>query len=106
VVILGLSKPFDTCLSVLNKIKAIAPHVEVIFVSLFDDESLWLWIEVIQRGAYEFLPKPLDALELQRVLIQATQKHHPVTELKMPPAESITNHSNKVPKSRASSSNY
>ena len=56
---------------------------------LFDDETRWAWIETIQCGAYEFLPKPLDLLEFKRILIQATEKHHPVKFRKLPPAESV-----------------
>jgi DNA-binding NtrC family response regulator len=62
----------------------------VIFVSPFDDdETRWAWTETIRRGAYEFLPKPLDPLELNRVLVQATEKHHPMQLRKRPPAESV-----------------
>jgi DNA-binding NtrC family response regulator len=87
-VIVNLQKPFDRAFRFLAEIKTKAPKVEVIFVSPFDEETRWLWIEAIQRGAYEFLPKPLDLLELKRVLVQATQKHHPVKLRKFPPAES------------------
>jgi len=62
VLVLKLSKPFE----------------EVIFVAQFDDEMLRDWVEVIQRGAYEFLPKPLDREELKHHLVRATEKHHPV----------------------------
>jgi DNA-binding NtrC family response regulator len=88
-VILNLQKPFEQAFRFLAQIKTKAPKVEVIFVSPFDDETRWLWIEAIQRGAYEFLPKPLDLLELKRILIQATEKHHPVKFRKLPPAESV-----------------
>jgi len=88
-VILHLQKPFEQAFRSLAQIKTKAPKVEVIFVSPFDDETRWLWIEAIQHGAYEFLPKPLDLLELKRILIQATEKHHPVKFRKLPPAESV-----------------
>jgi DNA-binding NtrC family response regulator len=88
-VILNLQKPFEQAFRLLSEIKTKAPKVEVIFVSPFDEETRWLWIEAIQRGAYEFLPKPLDPLELKRILIQATEKHHPVKLRRFPPAESV-----------------
>jgi DNA-binding NtrC family response regulator len=88
-VILNLRKPFEQAFRFLAQIKTKAPKVEVIFVSPFDEETRWLWIEAIQRGAYEFLPKPLDLLELKRNLLQATEKHHPVKFRKFPPAESM-----------------
>ena len=101
-VILNLQKPFEQAFRFLAQIKAKASKVEVIFVSPFDEETRWLWIEAIQRGAYEFLPKPLDLLELKRVLLQATEKHHPVKFRKFPPAESVRDSSLKVRKSKAS----
>ena len=59
-VILSLQKPFEQAFRFLAQIKTKAPKVEVIFVSPFDEETRWLWIEAIQRGAYEFLPTPLE----------------------------------------------
>jgi DNA-binding NtrC family response regulator len=102
-VILNLQKPFEQSFRLLAQIKANAPKVEVIFVSLFDEETRWLWIEAIQRGAYEFLPKPLDLLELKRILLQLTEKHHPVRFRKFPPAESVKDFTPKSWKSKASS---
>ena len=87
VVILNLQKPFEKAFHLLAEIKTKAPHVEVIFVSRFDKEALWRWMEVIQRGAYEFLPKPLDVPGLKRLLVQVAEKHHPVKLRKRPAAE-------------------
>jgi DNA-binding NtrC family response regulator len=78
VVVLKLSKPFDEDFRTLAEVQIKAPQVEVIFVAQFDDEMLRDWMEVIQRGAYEFLPKPLDREELRHHLLRATEKHHPV----------------------------
>jgi DNA-binding NtrC family response regulator len=78
VVVLRLNKPFDEGFRTLSEIQAKAPQTEVIFVAHFDDEILPAWMEVIQRGAYEFLPKPLDREELEHHLVRATEKHHPV----------------------------
>jgi DNA-binding NtrC family response regulator len=103
VVILNLQKPFQDTLHLLSEIKTKADQVEVICVSPFDDETRWLWIETIQRGAYDFLPKPLDRLELKRVLVQATEKHHPLKLRKCPPAESLKDVNAKAHKRKASS---
>jgi len=65
VVVLKLSKPFEDDFRTLSEIQIKAPQAEVIFVAQFDDEMLRDWMEVIQRGAYEFLPKPLDREELK-----------------------------------------
>ena len=78
VVVLTLSEPFDEDFRTLAEVQIKAPHAEVIFVAQFDDEMLRAWLEVIQRGAYEFLPKPLDREELKHHLLRATEKHHPV----------------------------
>jgi len=78
VVVLTLSEPFDEDFRTLAEVQIKAPHAEVIFVAQFDDEMLRAWMEVIQRGAYEFLPKPLDREELKHHLLRATEKHHPV----------------------------
>jgi YesN/AraC family two-component response regulator len=47
----------------------------VVFVSRFEDEALW--IEAIQRGAYDYLSKPLDLSELKRILLHAAEKNLP-----------------------------
>ena len=87
VIILVLEKPFEKAYELLSQIKAGVAEVEVVFVSRFDDETLW--IEAIQRGAYEYLSKPLDLSELKRILVQATEKHHRVNAMKRPPAGSV-----------------
>jgi DNA-binding NtrC family response regulator len=102
-VILNFQKPFEQAFRFLSEIKTKAPKVEVIFVSPFDEEARWLWIEAIQRGAYEFLPKPLDLGDLKRILVQATEKHHPVKLRKFPPAESVKDLTARARKSKASS---
>ena len=78
VIVLTLSEPFDEDFRTLAEVQIKAPHAEVIFVAQFDDEMLRDWVEVIRRGAYEFLPKPLDREELKHHLVRAAEKHHPV----------------------------
>jgi len=78
VLVLKLSKPFEEDFQTLSEVQMKAPQAEVIFVAQFDNEMLRDWVEVIQRGAYEFLPKPLDREELKHHLVRATEKHHPV----------------------------
>ena len=104
VVILSLQQPFEKAFHLLSAIKATAAQVEVIFVSRFDDETLWIWTEAIRRGAYEFLPKPLDLRELKRILIQVTEHHHPLKLRKLPPAASIKDLTPKAHKRKAFSS--
>ena len=104
VLILNLQKPLQDTFQLLSEIQAEAPQVEVIFVSPFDDdETRWAWTETIRRGAYEFLPKPLDPSELSRVLVQATEKHHPIQLRKRPPAASVRDMTANARKAKASS---
>jgi DNA-binding NtrC family response regulator len=104
VVILNLQKPLQNAFQLLSEIQVKAPQVEVIFVAPFDDdETRWAWTETIRRGAYEFLPTPLDHSELRRVLVQATEKHHPIQLRKRPPAESVRDLTAKSRKAKASS---
>lgn len=88
-VVIGFQEPFQRTFTLLSQIKAQAAGVEVVFLSEFDDETLWVWVEAIQRGAYEFLPKPVDLVDLRRTLLRAAEKWHPVQTKKLPPAESI-----------------
>ena len=103
VVILSLQKPFEQTFHLLSEMKTKAPRVDVIFISKFDPETLWIWVEAIRRGAYEFLPKPLDLPELKCILVQATAKHHPLKLRKRPPAESIKGVTAKAQKRKPSS---
>ena len=47
------------------------------------------WMEIIRRGAYEFLAKPLDPEELKYQVVRTTEKHHPVRLQKRPFAETV-----------------
>jgi DNA-binding NtrC family response regulator len=69
VIVIELLNPVEIFFDLLSAIKARSPHTEVIFISRFADEDLW--IESIQRGAYDLLPKPLDKKELQRIVTNA-----------------------------------
>jgi len=89
VVVLNLSKSFKKSFSLLSEMHSKAPDTEVIFVAQFDEQMLRAWMEVIQRGAYEFLPKPLDREELTLHVVRAAEKHHPVELRKRAPAESV-----------------
>jgi DNA-binding NtrC family response regulator len=87
-VVIGFQEPFKESFRVLSQIKVQATQAEVVFLSEFDDETRWVWIEAIQRGAYEFLPKPVDLVDLQRVLQGAVEKWHRVQTKKLPAAKS------------------
>jgi two-component system C4-dicarboxylate transport response regulator DctD len=89
VVVLNFEKPPEQAFRLLSEIQMKAPQAEVIFVAQFDDEMLWSWMEIIQRGAYEFLAKPLDPAELMHQVVRATEKHHRIWLQRRPPAKSV-----------------
>ena len=72
-VLLELMNPVQESLDLLSFIKDKSPTTEVIMISWLADEDLW--IESIQRGAYDYLPKPLDRKELQRVMTNALERN-------------------------------
>ena len=59
------------CLYLLPEMQQMWPDARVIFVSELDD--LHLFAEAIQLGAYDFLPKPLEPVELGIILQRAIQ---------------------------------
>ena len=71
--IIELSHPVEICFDLLATIKRKYPLSEVIILSRLADEDLW--IESIQRGAYDFLPKPLDRKEIRRIVVNAIEKN-------------------------------
>jgi DNA-binding NtrC family response regulator len=73
VIILNLERPFEETFELIPQLKAKLPSAEIVFITRFHEESLW--VEAIQRGAYDLLPKPIDVSELERILLHATEKH-------------------------------
>jgi len=71
--VMELNQPVETCFDLLTAIRSSCPLTEVIIFSRLADEDLW--IELIQRGVYDFLPKPLDRKELQRIVKNAVEKN-------------------------------
>ncbi len=100
VAVLDLNKPFDQSFRLLAAIQTKSPQTEVIFVAHFDDEILCAWMEVIQRGAYEFLPKPFDPEELKHHIVHAAEKHHPL-EFRNPVPEHLVGSFSLVTRSSA-----
>ena len=72
VIVINFSSSTKADFDLLAVIQREDPLARVIFLSRLADESLW--IESIQRGAYDFLPKPLDQQEFRRILNNAIQK--------------------------------
>jgi DNA-binding NtrC family response regulator len=57
----------------MDAIKFTWPHSELILVS----EDMHSWMELIQRGAYEMLPKPVNSDDLVWAVIGALLKRTP-----------------------------
>jgi DNA-binding NtrC family response regulator len=72
VILMDLSDPVERPFELLSIIKESSPRTEVIFISYLAEVPLW--IESIQRGAYDYLPKPLNGQELRRVVRGALRK--------------------------------
>lgn len=72
-ILIDIYHPVETFLEMIPLLKELFPMTEVVFMSRIDDERLW--IESIQRGAYDLLPKPLDKRELRRIVINAIEKN-------------------------------
>ena len=71
-ILMDLYQPVEEIFDLIPIIKARDPKTEIIFVSRLAEVDLW--IESIQRGAYDYLPKPLDQNELRRVVNNALEK--------------------------------
>jgi DNA-binding NtrC family response regulator len=71
-ILMDLYHPVEEIFDLIPIIKARDPKTEIIFVSRLAEVDLW--IESIQRGAYDYLPKPLDQNELRRVVNNALEK--------------------------------
>ena len=72
-VLIDLFKSTENCFDWLSSIKQKQPITEVIFVSKLEDMNLWM--EAIQCGAYDYLPRPLEREELKRVVMNALGKN-------------------------------
>src|SRR5213593_1927515 len=80
VIVLNLERPFEEAFELLPKLKARFLETEIVVRTRFDDETLW--VEAIQRGAYDLLPRPLDPVELSRILLRAVERHQTVLTIK------------------------
>jgi len=82
VVLIDLFDPVERPFELLSIIKENSPRTEVIFISHLAEVPLW--IESMQRGAYDYLPKPLNRQELLRVVRGALGKSVAHCDLMLP----------------------
>ena len=78
VVLMDLTNPVERYFELVSQLRAMCPRMEIILISRIADD--YLWVESIQRGAYDLLPKPLDRNELYRVVTNAIQKSQAIWE--------------------------
>jgi DNA-binding NtrC family response regulator len=71
-ILIDLFDPVERRCSLISLVKQRCSTTEVVFISRLSDKHLWL--EMMQRGAYDFLAKPLDREEFRRTVINASEK--------------------------------
>ncbi len=59
----------DKAYRLMETMRETWPSTEIILLSNSDDEQIW--VESIQRGAYDLLPIPLNSAELRRIVKNA-----------------------------------
>jgi DNA-binding NtrC family response regulator len=57
-ILVDLFSPVEGIFELISAIKGKYPNTEVVFTSRLTDEESW--VEFIQRGVYDLLPKPMD----------------------------------------------
>jgi DNA-binding NtrC family response regulator len=72
VILTDLALPGMDGLKMLQKIKTLKPHIEVIFIS--SDVSLNKVVEVMKEGAYDFYEKPVELRLLNQIIKKALEK--------------------------------
>jgi DNA-binding NtrC family response regulator len=80
VVLIELTQRPEPMLDMLLVLKELCPRTEVIFISQPSD--IHFWLEAIRRGAYEYLPKPVDREDLLWTIGSALGKHRNSQPLK------------------------
>lgn len=62
VALINLENPLEVFFELIPHIKSLMPDIEVICISKLAEERLWM--ESIQRDAYDLLPQPMEKSEL------------------------------------------
>lgn len=71
--LIDVFRPAERFFELIAFVKSNSPKTQVICISWLTDVDLW--IEFLQRGAYDYLAKPLDKKELRRIVANALEKH-------------------------------
>ena len=71
--LIDVFRPVERFFELIAYVKYNSPKTQVICISWLADVDLW--IEFLQRGAYDYLAKPLDRKELRRIVNNALERH-------------------------------
>ena len=71
--LIDVFRPVERFFELIAFVKYHSPKTQVICISWLADVDLW--IEFLQRGAYDYLAKPLDRKELRRIVNNALERH-------------------------------
>ncbi|MBI4714836.1 MAG: sigma-54-dependent Fis family transcriptional regulator, partial [Nitrospirae bacterium] len=71
VCILDIRLPDEDGLAVLSRIRSLAPHVNVVMITAFHDMETT--VKAMQSGAMEYIQKPIDIQEIDRVMSRIAQ---------------------------------
>ena len=72
-VLIDVIRPVERFFELMAFVKYNSPKTQVICISWLADVDLW--IEFLQRGAYDYLAKPLDRKDLRRIVTNALERH-------------------------------
>lgn len=94
VVITDIKMPDKSGLEVLSAIKDYDEMIQVIVITAFDDMDTT--IEAIQKGAYDYLAKPLDIKRLELSVRRAIENRKKSQKLELLEPESLTESENSL----------
>jgi two-component system, NtrC family, nitrogen regulation response regulator NtrX len=77
VVLVDLRMPGKSGIDIVKAVKSQHPHIEVVLMTAY--ATIETAVDAIKQGAFDYLPKPFTAEQLQAV-IQGTLRRKPVTQ--------------------------
>jgi two-component system nitrogen regulation response regulator GlnG len=87
VLISDIRMPGENGIELLSRVKELCPALPVIIMTAYSDlESA---VSAFQGGAFEYLPKPFDLLQVVELIRRAMQEREPDAPVEEAPAENI-----------------
>src|SRR5262244_99218 len=77
VVLVDLRMPDKSGIDIVKTVKSQYPHIEVVLMTAY--ATIETAVDAIKQGAFDYLPKPFTADQLQAV-IQRTLRQKPITQ--------------------------